>query len=287
VPAVAINVPVDVAIDRVGPYVFDPERDRSGTLVALRSERSTLVRADDAGRAVLVKIPDPQDARAKSSVEREIRALSAVQSPHVIELLDWGVQVIGKGAVSAVVPYLVLPKFPGTLWDLTAGYRRSLKWVELVQILGCLASGLSAVHLKGFTHCDLGPDNVLITRTRKGVSLVLADFGEARPQGNSPFAGELRMNLYRPLDLSVSPAVDWYGFAVIAFNLLHEGDFADVLRRAGRPALRASVPRSERPRVNAGLAHLLSPEPAERLNEVSREDGLVSLLLESLEGARK
>lgn len=54
-----------------------------------------------------------------------------------------------------------------------------LSWEESWKIMMSVMETLDALHKKGFSHCDVAPDNIIISNDG---TVKLADFGEARPR---------------------------------------------------------------------------------------------------------
>jgi serine/threonine protein kinase/Tol biopolymer transport system component len=98
--------------------------------------------------------------------EREARAISALNHPHICTLFDVGEQ---EG-----VDYLVMELVEGE--TLAARLRRGvLSIADAIEYAAQIADALSAAHRRGFVHRDLKPANIMITRS--GVKLL--DFGLA------------------------------------------------------------------------------------------------------------
>jgi eukaryotic-like serine/threonine-protein kinase len=99
-----------------------------------------------------------EDPEWKRRFEREARAISALNHPHICTLHD-----VGPG-------YLVMEYVEGS------PIRGLLPLPEALRLAAQIADALDAAHSKGITHRDLKPGNVLLTKT--GVKLL--DFGLAR-----------------------------------------------------------------------------------------------------------
>lgn len=98
-------------------------------------------------------------------VANELRLLNAVDSPHVIELLDAGSH---RGQL-----FLVMPHLPdGSLEDATGNRSQS----EILRLVSDAARGLHALHELGVAHRDVKPANVLINGERG----VVTDLGLAQ-----------------------------------------------------------------------------------------------------------
>ncbi|MCB1185478.1 serine/threonine protein kinase, partial [bacterium] len=96
-----------------------------------------------------------EDDELRGRFEREAKVLAALSHPHIVSLLDFGVQ---NG-----LPYLVMELLPGrSLGDLLEDGHR-LPWERAVRLVTQLVGALAYAHAKGFLHRDLKPDNVFLT----------------------------------------------------------------------------------------------------------------------------
>lgn len=97
---------------------------------------------------------------------QEFRVASALEHPHIVRALDFGLE--------DEVPYLVMEFVDGpTLTDLI-DRRGRLTEEEAIRLITEVAQGLDCAHGRGSVHRDVKPDNILLTAA--GVAK-LADLG--------------------------------------------------------------------------------------------------------------
>jgi eukaryotic-like serine/threonine-protein kinase len=154
-----------------------------------------------------------RDMHARFTREAEIlRELGAPLTPTLIKhdtVDDW--------------PYLLMEDIPGeTLaqWMSRAGERGALG--EIVSILLRIARTLQALHSRGYIHCDLKPENLVVG----GNDMRLLDFGLAAREGHAsttPGAVVGTVHYLAPEQLQIGAPLDRradiYAFGVIAFEL--------------------------------------------------------------------
>lgn len=109
---------------------------------------------------------------SRQRFEREARALGQLSHPHIVAVMDSG--------IDGEVPFLVMELLEGQ--DLASLLREG----ALAPRLACryaleLLEGLAFVHQHGLVHRDIKPGNVFLERPESGVERVkLLDFGLAR-----------------------------------------------------------------------------------------------------------
>lgn len=127
------------------------------------------------GRTVALKLLPPHrvgDAGSRARLEREARAASALDHPHVATIYE-----VGETAERGL--YIAMAYVPGdTLADRIG--RGPLAVEEAIRLAEQVAGGLAAAHAQGVIHRDLKPSNVLVTT--EGEARVI-DFGVAKTGG--------------------------------------------------------------------------------------------------------
>jgi serine/threonine protein kinase len=102
-------------------------------------------------------------------VEQEFRAARSLEHPHIIRVLDFG--------MDGAAPYLVMELVEGeSLMDRVAREGR-LAEERAIPLLLQVAEGLHALHQHHYVHRDVNPDNILVTPA--GTAL-LNDLGQVK-----------------------------------------------------------------------------------------------------------
>ena len=145
---------------RLGPYEIVAPIGAGGMGEVYRARDTRL------DRTVAIKILPAefaQDERLRIRFEREAKAISALNHPHICALYDVGPQ------------YLVMEHCEGK----TLAKRISEGALPIEQVLQYgiqIADALDKAHRQGIIHRDLKPSNVMVTKS--GVKLL--DFGLAK-----------------------------------------------------------------------------------------------------------
>ncbi len=153
---------------RIGPYeILDPLG--AGGMGEVYRARDTRLE-----RTVAIKVlPEDLSNRpeARERFEREARAVSQLNHPHICTLYDVGRQETARG----VIDFLVMEYLDGeTLAERLA--RGPLPLDQTLKYATEIADALDAAHRQGVTHRDLKPANVMLTRSGS----TLLDFGLAK-----------------------------------------------------------------------------------------------------------
>src|SRR6201981_1660494 len=106
----------------------------------------------------------------KQRMEREARAISSLNHPHICHLYDIGSQ--------DSTDYLVMEFLEGETLAARLG-KGALPQSEMLKIGIAVAEALTVAHRQGIVHRDLKPGNIMLTKT--GAKLM--DFGLAKTMG--------------------------------------------------------------------------------------------------------
>lgn len=198
-----------------------------------------------------------QSAQIRARFEREAEALYRLKHPHIVEVLNVGVQDYH--------PYVVMEFLEGeSLEDLLSPARPLPPNIGL-RIGRQLLAALAFAHSAGVVHRDLKPENIFVQRTRQGEpSIKLLDFGLAKflSPGADPVDGApitmtgmvLGTPLYMPPEQAAGDKIDARADVYAAGCILYElltgqppymgSDYGELLRAhitAPIPQLQSAV----------------------------------------------
>jgi eukaryotic-like serine/threonine-protein kinase len=225
-------------------------------------------------RTVALKIAHAPDRDTEERMQREARALAAVNHPNCVRVYDLAQEPDGLALVMEYLegrPLAEVVDGLGPLDDIAAG-----------RLWATMAGALAAAHEKGVLHRDVKPSNVILD---PGGLAHLIDFGIARSKGDSKLTATGMMigtpDFVAPetaMGAPASPASDaWQLAATVSYAL--SGQPPRGTRETPMAALMAAAraePVSHLPRRSAHariLSASLDSEPRRRptLNSVRRE----------------
>ncbi|WP_084558104.1 protein kinase domain-containing protein [Hamadaea tsunoensis] len=221
------------------------------------------------GRTVAVKCLLSSSADEPEFVQRfrdEARIMATVSHPGVVEVYDFGDDPV-------VGVYLVMKFIEGESLARALSRLGRLSPEATMRLVAEAAEALHAAHLRGVTHRDVKPGNLLL---RPDGSAVLTDFGIARSAGTPghTMTGSLMgtaeyLAPERAHNLPATAQSDIYSLGVVAYRCLagrlpFAGDnmIALALRHLqdDPPPLPADVP----PRVRGIVQRAMAKDPAAR-----------------------
>jgi hypothetical protein len=229
-----------------GRYRLDAQLASGAMGVVYRGERLQL------GRPVAVKFLHPWIATQKAFLgrfENEARAMSRLQHPNCVSVLDFGVDG---------TPYLVMDFVTGkTLRQMLADGR--LDPARALRVVRQLLAGLGYAHAQGIIHRDLKPENLILS-DEPGLSdhLRILDFGLAKLRDGPAMTAGLAVGTPSYMspeqtgaDGAIDARTDLYAVGVLLFELLagrkpfqseNVGELLLMHRELPPPLLRAAAP---------------------------------------------
>jgi serine/threonine protein kinase len=247
----------------VGGYVVERVLADQGEATVLACSQPGL------DRLVAVKrLRGPVDERGAARLRMEARVASAASHPNVVVVHD----IFDDDGV----PCIVMDYLPGG--SLRRHVGRLARPTCMRALEGVLA-GLQHAHDRGIVHCDVKPENLLITDAG---GVALADFGVAQTTWPADGGGAVERELggtpayvapEQALGRHFGPAVDLYATGIVAYELLlgcrpfstTRSVLETLLTRVhATPYPPARIDRLMPPRLAAWLEGMLARAPEDR-----------------------
>jgi eukaryotic-like serine/threonine-protein kinase len=124
---------------------------------------------------VAIKLIEPSiaaNAEALARFLREAQAAASLRSPHVVQILDYG--------VDGSVPFIAMEVLDGESLATRLERVGRLPPLETARLMNHVARAMSRAHETGVVHRDLKPDNVYIVRNDEEELAKVLDFGVAK-----------------------------------------------------------------------------------------------------------
>jgi eukaryotic-like serine/threonine-protein kinase len=178
---------------------------------------------------VAVKLIDQSIAmlpEALSRFHREAQAAASLRSPHVVQILDHGVDEASQ------VPFIVMELMEGESLASRLERVNRLSAPETASIVSQVARALIRAHEAGVIHRDLKPDNIFLVRNEDDEIAKVLDFGIAKSKAHAidrdtaTRTGSMLGTPYymSPEQISGSKEIDFrtdlWALAVIAYEAL-------------------------------------------------------------------
>ena len=185
-----------------------------------RGGMGVVYEAHDPGldRSVALKLLPPRlsaDPAAARRLIAEARTACVLDHPHIATVYEIGATADGR-------VFIAMACYDGeTVRQRSA--RGPIPVPEVVDLGVQLAEGLSAAHRRGIIHCDIKPENLLVTRD--GV-LKIVDFGVATVLGDGPTSGGRRFGTAAYMSPEqvrggrVDQRTDLWSMGVVLYELL-------------------------------------------------------------------
>ena len=233
------------------------------------------------GRKVAIKVLNEDLANNKkflSRFQQEARSASSLTHPNIVKVLDSGEETVTESdGTEHVRAYMVMEYVEGLeLSKLVA--RGPLKVPEAVRVAGEILNAVEFAHSAGIVHCDIKPDNIMITR--QGNVKVL-DFGIARAaaaafddlaQTTSVLGTAAYFSPEQAQGKKVDARTDIYAIGVVLFEMLtgkvpFEGDTAVAVAHQhihAQPVAPSTFNAKVTPALDAVVLKALSKSPKDR-----------------------
>jgi serine/threonine-protein kinase len=165
-----------------------------------------------------------QSDEMRDRFRREARVAAQVQSEHIVDVLDAGVDD------ASGMPFMVMELLRGE--EVSKALRRVGRFeaVEVVTLLHQASLALDKTHRGGIIHRDLKPENLFLTEREDGQPRVkVLDFGIAKLLAEGATQDPGTRSLGTPLYMApeqfrsgmpISAATDIYALGMIAFTML-------------------------------------------------------------------
>jgi serine/threonine protein kinase len=164
---------------RIGKYVIERELGRGGFGAVY------LVRESPNSRPLALKVMLSRIALDEVAVKkflREIRSVSGLRHPKIVEVVDAGEN---QGLFYFVMEFCE----GGSLDQFIGRHGGKLSLKQAMPIMLDTLEGLAHAHTAGFVHRDLKPQNILLQRAGSGFVAKISDFGLAKNFEQAGFSG--------------------------------------------------------------------------------------------------
>jgi len=152
-----------------GRYRLEHQLGEGGFGTIWRAEQLVL------GATVAIKLIDLAIARQAGALERflrEAQAAAALRSPHVVQVLDYG--------VDGDQPFIAMELLEGETLAQRLHRLGRLAPSEALRIVTHVARAMTRAHESGIVHRDLKPDNVFLVHNEDEEVTKVLDFGVAK-----------------------------------------------------------------------------------------------------------
>jgi serine/threonine protein kinase len=200
-------------------YVIEKELTRGGMNIVLLAH-DVLLHSRPVVVALLLE-ESARDAWLQKKFQDEIKALSLIDHPGIVGIIDAGRTADGS-------PFVVMQHIAGpTLRALIKS--GGMEFATVARLMRDLCKAVGAAHRHGIIHCDLKPENIMLQEIGDGeLQVKVIDFGIAKfirqdePSGleSTHVAGTPFYMAPEQLSGRPSPLSDVFALGVIAYEML-------------------------------------------------------------------
>ncbi len=228
--------------------------------------------------------PDAEASReANRLFQREMRAITVLDHPHILPLFDFGEESVNKTTLT----YMVMPlRQEGSLtdWLQRRGNVEKLSLQDISYFIGQAADALQHAHDHQLIHQDVKPSNFLIRNKKDDPNhpdLLLADFGIAKfttatATASQSIRGTPAFMAPEHWDGQPIAASDQYALAIMAYQLLTGrppflGGLSQVMRQhfTAQPQPLSTLNPRIPPALDAVILRALAKTPDGRFSSVT------------------
>jgi serine/threonine protein kinase len=254
--------------------------------------RSTIYLASDEENDMRVALKRviferPEDSRVFEQVETEYKVARHIDHPYVRKCYELR-KVRSMFKVREML--LSMEYFDGKSLEDSSG----LSLGDVLLVFRMVASGLNAMHQQGFVHCDIKPNNILIS---KSGSIKIIDLGQSckigtiktRIQGTPDYIAPEQVKR-RPL----SPKTDIFNLGATMYWALTGKHAPTLIPKKNKFGLPVTVPRRAphelKRQIPAGISKLvmdcIEGDPAQRPPNMMTVVSRLDLLVHSIFGGK-
>lgn len=212
-------VPVGTVLD--GRYRIDTVLGKGGMGRVYKGEHTGI------GKAVAIKVLHANLGRSREATQRfqrEALASGRLDHTNIVGVSDFG--VLEDGSL-----YLVMEALEGEALGARLEREKRIPWLDSLEIVRGVLSGLRHAHERGVVHRDIKPDNIFLA-VKDGDRIVkILDFGIAKlvaGDANDPASTRTGLTVGTPAYLSpeqavggaITPASDLYSTSVVLYEML-------------------------------------------------------------------
>ncbi|MEW5869973.1 MAG: serine/threonine-protein kinase [Chloroflexota bacterium] len=179
-------------------------------------------------RMVAIKILRSDFSNTHEFHERfrqEARSAANLSHPNIVTIHDFGVVSQANLGLGPNLPYIVMEYVPGTDLKTLLKQQGRFSIPETIALISQACAGIGYAHRAGLVHCDVKPQNLLVTPESH---LKVLDFGIARAlatisedeHSDIVWGSPQYFSPEQAAGLAPSPASDVYSLGVILFELL-------------------------------------------------------------------